>query len=67
MEYYSTGLLDCGFKGPSRIVGGTTASKGSWPWQIVMEIWIDGQSFMCGGTLLTSSCILTAAHCVDGA
>ena len=48
----------------SRIVGGTTAPVGSWP--TMAEVTFSG--FLCGGTLIDQSWVLTAAHCTfDGA
>ncbi|MDP6452813.1 MAG: trypsin-like serine protease [SAR202 cluster bacterium] len=43
----------------SKIVGGQEADVGEWPWQILM-----GPNFTCGGSILSSRWIVTAAHCV---
>ncbi|XP_055344648.1 serine protease 1-like [Paramacrobiotus metropolitanus] len=43
-----------------RIVGGTPALAHSWPWQIFFNV--VGTSF-CGGSLISSNWVLTAAHC----
>ena len=48
----------------SRIVGGTQASKGSWPWQIMLAS--PGGSQFCGGSLIHEQWVLTASHCVEG-
>lgn len=48
----------------SRIVGGQTAEKGSWPWQAMLAS-RDGSQF-CGGSLVEENWVLTAAHCVYG-
>lgn len=46
------------------IVGGTPATLGAWPWQVGLVISGTGGSWMCGGSLLSSRWIVTAAHCV---
>ena len=45
----------------SRVIGGTDAKKGDWPWQVGMY---SSGSFICGGTLIAPNWILTASHCV---
>ncbi|XP_041094769.1 serine protease 33-like [Polyodon spathula] len=46
--------------GENRIVGGSDAQKGAWPWQV--SIMRDGFPF-CGGSLINKDWILSAAHC----
>lgn len=48
------------------IVGGNEAKEGFWPWHVnIMHIVSDWNiNYKCGGTLLNSNAILTAAHCV---
>lgn len=46
---------------PLRIVGGTAATIQSYPYQIALLY--NGQ-FICGGTIIEASTILTAAHCI---
>ncbi|KAK2893390.1 hypothetical protein Q8A73_015874 [Channa argus] len=44
----------------TKIVGGQVASRGSWPWQVSLQI--SGTHF-CGGSLINDQWVLTAAHC----
>ena len=41
------------------IVGGVEAKPHSIPWQVYLD-------FGCGGTLISSQHVVTAAHCTDG-
>ncbi|XP_068103318.1 transmembrane protease serine 9-like [Hyperolius riggenbachi] len=47
----------------SRIVGGTDAADGEWPWQIIL--YYNGR-FLCGGSLIAPQWIMSAAHCFQG-
>ncbi|KAH9638174.1 hypothetical protein HF086_008778 [Spodoptera exigua] len=48
---------------PSRIVGGSTARLGQFPYQAGLVIELAGRTGVCGGSLLNSRRVLTAAHC----
>ncbi|MBZ3875317.1 Ovochymase-2, partial [Sciurus carolinensis] len=45
----------------SRIVGGSQAKKGSYPWQVSLK---QRQKHICGGTIISPQWVITAAHCV---
>ncbi|CAK6445175.1 unnamed protein product [Pipistrellus nathusii] len=43
-----------------RILGGTDAPEGKWPWQVSVHY---GGFHICGGSIINEYWILTAAHC----
>ncbi|MBN3302541.1 TMPS5 protease, partial [Amia calva] len=45
----------------SRIIGGMEATLGRWPWQVSLYY---SSRHTCGGSIITSQWIVTAAHCV---
>ncbi|XP_010084304.1 PREDICTED: transmembrane protease serine 2 [Pterocles gutturalis] len=47
----------------SRIVGGSRATLGQWPWQVSLHV---QDIHICGGSIITPQWIVTAAHCVEG-
>ena len=53
-----------------KIVGGDEASAGKWPWQALLEFSNPGNSnerfYACGGTLIDSQWVVSAAHCTIG-
>lgn len=48
--------------GSRRIMGGQACSIYQWPWQVAL---IANGEQVCGGSLVTSQWIVTAAHCFD--
>ncbi|XP_030835557.1 uncharacterized protein LOC578177 isoform X2 [Strongylocentrotus purpuratus] len=59
--------LPCGVRGiengniMARIIGGSSAKRGNWPWQA--QLILRGSGHYCGGTLIDETHVLTAAHC----
>lgn len=65
--YSCNSSLPCGCSSSpasvTRIVGGESAGTSTWGWAV--SISISGTS-LCGGAILSSSWIITAAHCLSG-
>ncbi|XP_027871972.1 transmembrane protease serine 6 isoform X3 [Xiphophorus couchianus] len=52
---------ECGLRQFStRIVGGSDASEGEWPWQTSLQV---RGTHICGGALISSQWVASAAHC----
>ncbi|XP_071052653.1 brachyurin-like [Onthophagus taurus] len=60
LDYYN--YIDDG-----RIIDGTPAEVGQFPWQVAVNFIVSGSSYFCGGALISNQWVLTAAHCADGA
>ena len=47
----------------TRIVGGESAGTSTWDWAVSISL---NNTYLCGGAILSSSWIITAAHCTSG-
>ncbi|XP_060758292.1 serine protease 27 [Neoarius graeffei] len=45
----------------TRIVGGSEAQNGAWPWQVDIQLGTSGH--VCGGSVISRDWVLSAAHC----
>jgi secreted trypsin-like serine protease len=51
-----------------KIVGGVPAQRGAYPFQVALFTTANGKDgMMCGGSLITTKWVLTAAHCITKA
>ncbi|XP_075892493.1 transmembrane protease serine 5 [Nelusetta ayraudi] len=54
--------FECGTRAKlPRIIGGVEAALGRWPWQVSLYY---SNRHTCGGSIITSQWVVTAAHCV---
>ncbi|NXM86237.1 ACRO protein, partial [Oenanthe oenanthe] len=52
--------------GLTRIVGGAGSKPGAWPWIVSLQHpWAPDLGHFCGGSLISTQWVLTAAHCFD--
>ena len=58
-------LCNCGISNKNRIIGGVDTKPHEFPWQVGLVYPHNPKPF-CGGSIITSQHILTAAHCTAG-
>ncbi|KAK2877018.1 hypothetical protein Q8A67_021114 [Cirrhinus molitorella] len=62
MIFIMEAATDCGVAPlNTRVVGGADAPAGNWPWQVSVH---HNSRHICGGTLIHSQWVMTAAHCI---
>ena len=49
------------------IVGGSAALDGEFPFLVKLNVAIGNTNYLCGGSLLADTWVITAAHCLEGA
>jgi len=48
----------------NKIVGGNETKENEYPWQVLLNVRRGTKMYICGGSIISSKEILTAAHCV---
>lgn len=61
ISFFIPALLATPMVRDGKIIGGTTATTGAYPYQVAILHWFGGM--FCGGSILTLNLVLTAAHC----
>jgi trypsin len=46
-----------------RIVGGAKTDIKQHPWQVALNVGMNGQEYLCGGSIIAQRWVVTAAHC----
>ncbi|CAJ0599596.1 unnamed protein product [Cylicocyclus nassatus] len=46
-----------------KVMGGRRAERGELPWAVLLKISYNGDTYVCGGTLVSRRHVITAAHC----
>jgi len=67
VSFPSGSTCQCGKEGNTKIVGGGNSANGKYPWMVALFTTVSGfRRFRdCGGTLVASRWVVTAAHCVE--
>lgn len=52
-------------KARSPIVGGRLSKPNEAPYMVFIDAEVEGGSYSCGGTLISSRLVITARHCVE--
>lgn len=63
--FLHSGNVECGTRNlGNRIVGGTNAKPGAWPWQVTMDYKGHAEKpHWCGGSIVSPQWVVSAAHC----
>jgi secreted trypsin-like serine protease len=56
-------VLQC-CSGFVRIISGSPASSGQFPWQVAVQITVGSSVAICGGSIIAPDFVLTAGHCM---